>query len=419
MKAIPFIAEFEIKKHSFENTNFFIEGYVSTTDYDLQGHKITPDAIRLSRDDLLTNSTVLLNHDPNRAIGKIVATKFNSHGLWVRAEVSAAEPDIRQKIREGVLNKFSIRGKVLDADNEVDTQTKQVAKVIKRMYLTEASLVSCPANPSAEIVDWNETKKSLLGSIVKALNEGGEDMTMKPEEVIVEKSGFPVPDVLAEQWQDFIRDLQLADDSEKVEKAWGDFCKQYGYPYPYPYPYPESGAKYPYPKTKYPKDQNGYPYPTAKEIGDIVDELVKGEKDENRKKQLLKIKEKAMNQNPTVQKDAAGAVQDPPAPAAAPAPAPQAAAPAPAAPAAVAPVVPVDPMSDPKVQAAIDAKVAERVEEEKKKFVAAPPVPPRKGVVDQGAQNAGIKTFQEAPPMNRLRVAVARKFESEGLLKSK
>lgn len=410
MNAVPFVAEFEIRKHEFADTKFFIEGYVSTTDYDLQGHKITPEAIKGSRDDLIKNSTMLLNHDPNRPIGKVIATKFSSHGLWVKAEISATELDVRQKIKEGILNKFSIRGKVIDADNEVDPSTKTVAKIIRKMYLTECSLVSCPANPEAELIDWQETEKSLLGSIVKALN-GGKDMTILPEEVKVEK-GFPLPDELAEQWKNHISGIQLSEgDDEKVNQAWADFCHQYGYPSAYPYPYPSDANGYPYPKTKYPA-ANG----AMKRIAELAAALIRDEKSPERKKMLEEIKGLAEVKKDMKKSDepAATAVVDKPAadstPDAVPVPV--------AAVVEVPPAkveVPVDPLSDPKVQAAIDAKVAEKIAEEKRKLEAAQPAPHRKGVVD--AQNkTGIK-FEDAPPMNRLRVATARLFESEHLLK--
>jgi len=404
MNAVPFVAEFEIRKHEFADTKFFIEGYVSTTDYDLQGHKITPDAIKGSRDDLMKNSTMLLNHDPNRPIGKVVATKFSSHGLWVKAEISATELDVRQKIKEGILNKFSIRGKVIEAGNEVDPSTKTVAKIIRKMYLTECSLVSCPANPEAEVVDWQETEKSLLGSIVKALS-GGHAMTILPEEVKVQK-GFPMPDELAEQWKSHISGIQLSEgDDEKINQAWSDFCHQYGYPSPYPYPYPSDANGYPYPKPKTPA-ANG----AMKRIADLAAALIRDEKSSERKKMLEEIKGLAEAKNGMKKSE------DP-----APAPVVEKPADAPAPAAAVAEVAPakveekpVDPLSDPKVQAAIDAKVAEKLAEEKKKLEAAQPAPQRKGVID--VQNKAAIKFEDAPPMNRLRVATARLFESEHLL---
>ncbi|MHC5059260.1 MAG: hypothetical protein ACYTKD_31790, partial [Planctomycetota bacterium] len=56
-------------------------------------------------------------------------------------------------------------------------------------------------------------------------------------------------------------------------EAWVAFCKQQGYPHPYPYPYPkpQAGAR-------------------MRQIVDLVDKLLKDEKDEGRRKLLAQIR---------------------------------------------------------------------------------------------------------------------------------
>lgn len=93
-------------------------GYAATTDFDLQGDIITEEALQASSLDLLKNSTVLLNHDLKLPIGKVTKVEFDKHGLLVDVLVSKTEPEVIQKIKEGVLNKFSIRGQVLERERE-------------------------------------------------------------------------------------------------------------------------------------------------------------------------------------------------------------------------------------------------------------------------------------------------------------
>ena len=259
-KGLPFEAQLLITKHSFEGTKFFVEGYVSTTDYDLQGHVVSMEAIRGSKDDLLENSTFLYNHDPNRPIGRTVMTKFNSKGLFVRVEISSTEIELREKIREGVLNKFSIRGRVLDAVDEKDADGVET-KVIKRMYLTEASLVSVPANTNAEVVRWWETEKSLLGGIVKSLNdyhEEGGDRKMKNENASKEE--------ITKAWMEHIAEAGLEKSSaEELDTEFQSFCKANGYP---------DGER-----------------PDMAAVISLVDKLLEGEEDEGKKALLMELKQ--------------------------------------------------------------------------------------------------------------------------------
>ena len=186
---IGFSFPVQVLKYAEEAGEFHVVGYAATTDFDLQGDIISEEALKASSLDLLKNSTVLLNHDLKLPIGKVTKVEFDQHGLLIDALISQTEPDIIQKIKEGVLNKFSIRGQVLERERKFSTEHDRMVNVIQRMSLVEVSLVSVPANPEAKAIGWY---------IAKALNEteeqGGKTM---PEEVIIEEippqSGTPTP----------------------------------------------------------------------------------------------------------------------------------------------------------------------------------------------------------------------------------
>jgi len=184
-RTVPFSFEAQVLKYAEESGDFHIVGYAATTDFDLQGDIITEEALKASSLDLLTNSTVLLNHDMELPIGKVTKVEFDKHGLLIDALISKTEPDIIQKIKEGILNKFSIRGQVLDRERKFSTEHNRMVNIINRMSLVEVSLVSVPANPEAKAVGWY---------ISKALEEpevqGGNTMS---EEVIVEKISAEAP----------------------------------------------------------------------------------------------------------------------------------------------------------------------------------------------------------------------------------
>jgi HK97 family phage prohead protease len=175
---VTFSFPVQIMKYAGEAGDFHIVGYAATTDFDLQGDVITEAALKASSHDLLTNSTVLLNHDMQSPIGKVTKVQFDKHGLLIDALISQTEPGIIKKIQEGVLNKFSIRGQVLDRERKYSPEHERVVNTINRLSLIEVSLVAVPANPAARAIGWY---------IAKALEIPEEGAKQMPEEVIVEK----------------------------------------------------------------------------------------------------------------------------------------------------------------------------------------------------------------------------------------
>lgn len=195
----PFFANLDIIKSEEDDAGrWIIEGFASTTDADLQDEVVSQEAIEGSAKDLEGNSTVLLNHDQKEPIGRVLESEARKGGLWIKVLISKTVPEIWTRIKEGVLNKFSIRGKVKDAEKRWVEAAKKFIKVIKKMFLVEVSLVSVPANPNAKALRWY---------IEKAFDEweekngelevqGGQDMkTGKGERL--ESAG--VPDIVKDE----------------------------------------------------------------------------------------------------------------------------------------------------------------------------------------------------------------------------
>jgi len=160
---VPFRVPFEITKTgTSQEGDWVLEGFCATSDLDLQGDVITEAALKGSANDLLENSTVLFNHDQDKPIGKTVETKVmkidGTLGLWVKVVISKTDPNLWTQIKEGVLNKFSIRGKVLRAKKEFVAALGRMANVIYKMKLIENSIVSLPANPKARALRWYVSK---------------------------------------------------------------------------------------------------------------------------------------------------------------------------------------------------------------------------------------------------------------------
>ena len=327
MLPVNFECPVEITKaYEDEEGLWIVEGYAATTDFDLQDDVISEEAIKASARDLLENSTVLHNHNTDEAIGRVLASRARKDGLFLKIMVSKTAPEIWQQIREGVLNKFSVRGKVLEARKQWLAEEKRYARVIMKMRLLEVSLVAVPANPKARAIRWYVEKaldefEKAGGEIAPAkggtemgeekvveeelLEAGGEPLNGSGESGVTsdertangrslktrdsalrtasrsEAKGFPAPEALERQWAEHSEkaglkgkgDLSAAQAGDEVFEAWVAFCKQNGYPYPYPYPYPrpQSGAR-------------------MKQVVALVDQLLQAEKDEARKKLLQQIR---------------------------------------------------------------------------------------------------------------------------------
>lgn len=179
-RAVPFAFPIRLMKAEQDaDGEFHIVGYAATTDFDLQGDVITEEALAGSAADLLKNSTVLLNHDLKRPIGRVTKVHFDRHGLLIDALISKTESEIIQKIKEGVLNKFSIRGQVLERERKFMPELERTVNVIKKMTLVEVSLVSVPANPEARAVGWYVSKA------LEANDQSPQGGTPMPEEQVV------------------------------------------------------------------------------------------------------------------------------------------------------------------------------------------------------------------------------------------
>ncbi len=197
MRPVNFECPFEITKAYEEKGRWIVEGYAATTDFDMQEDIITEEAIGASAKDLLENSTVLHNHNPDEAIGKVLASEARPGGLFLKILISKTRPDIWQQVQEGVLNKFSVRGKILEARKEWVEHLKKFARLILKMRLVEVSLVAVPANPKARAIRWYVEKAlaefEQAGGQIESKSQGGSDMkdNVVVQEELLEATGEP------------------------------------------------------------------------------------------------------------------------------------------------------------------------------------------------------------------------------------
>jgi HK97 family phage prohead protease len=120
-----------------------IEGWASTEGVDRANINMLADCLEKSLAVFMTNPLLLLMHDWNNPIGKIVEATVTDLGLFVRAFVSSSAKQVIQLITEGILQAFSVGYKVIE-----DIEAGGVQEVIEA-ELHEISIVTIPRNQKA------------------------------------------------------------------------------------------------------------------------------------------------------------------------------------------------------------------------------------------------------------------------------
>ncbi len=227
-----------------------VEGFAATSDLDLQGDIIQPEALDKAAAGAI-GLTVLLNHNEDQIIGKVVDARAIRDGgegkLWVKVEIDSGEDKVWAKIQQGMLNKFSIRGKVEKAHRRFDRKQNQQVNIVEELTLLEVSLVAVPANPKALAVrayiakGLAEFVKS--GGLIPVEGAEKEETTMSLREKykgFCAEKGFDPFVVAIGDGQDEAEILKAV--GNRAVQTWVEFCKTEETlslsPVPYPYEAP-------------------------------------------------------------------------------------------------------------------------------------------------------------------------------------
>jgi hypothetical protein len=89
-------------------------------------------------------------------------TKQFYSGVYVDAYISKGAQDTWEKILDGTLQGFSIGGKIIDSENEVNKSTGKPVRFIKEYALMELSVVDSPANELCNILSIQKMNGQLM-----------------------------------------------------------------------------------------------------------------------------------------------------------------------------------------------------------------------------------------------------------------
>ena len=148
-----------------------VYGYASTEAMDVQGERVSKDALAKALPAYMQFANIREMHQPS-AVGVAKEATLDEKGLYLAAKV--VDDDAWNKVKEGVYKGFSIGGK---------TVTK-VDEMITELRLSEISLVDRPANPEAVIEVWKAAGISPAISAIDELAAMLDAGTIAPEQLL-------------------------------------------------------------------------------------------------------------------------------------------------------------------------------------------------------------------------------------------
>jgi len=146
-----------------------VSGFATLDNLDQTGDVVTAEASLKAFESFRGNIREM--HGSN-AVGKMVSfkpetfydptTKEFYNGVYVDAYISKGAQDTWEKILDGTLAGFSIGGKIMDSENEVNKSTGKPVRFIKEYALMELSVVDSPANELCNILSVQKMNGQLV-----------------------------------------------------------------------------------------------------------------------------------------------------------------------------------------------------------------------------------------------------------------
>ena len=146
-----------------------VSGFATLDNVDQTGDVVTMEASMKAFENFRGNIREM--HSSN-AVGKMISFKPETYydpksqefynGVYVDAYVSKGAQDTWEKVLDGTLTGFSIGGKIIESDNEVNKSTGQTTRFIKDYSLLELSIVDSPANELCNILSISKMNGELI-----------------------------------------------------------------------------------------------------------------------------------------------------------------------------------------------------------------------------------------------------------------
>ena len=146
-----------------------VSGFATLDNVDQTGDVVTAESSLKAFESFRGNIREM--HGSN-AVGKMVSFRPESfydpkakeffNGVYVDAYISKGAQDTWEKVLDGTLSGFSIGGKILESDNEVNKANGKTVRFIKNYELIELSIVDSPANELCNILSIQKVNGQII-----------------------------------------------------------------------------------------------------------------------------------------------------------------------------------------------------------------------------------------------------------------
>ena len=146
-----------------------VSGFATLDNVDQTGDVVTAESSLKAFESFRGNIREM--HGSN-AVGKMVSFRPESfydpkskeffNGVYVDAYISKGAQDTWEKVLDGTLSGFSIGGKIIESDNEVNKANGKTVRFIKNYELIELSIVDSPANELCNILSIQKVNGQII-----------------------------------------------------------------------------------------------------------------------------------------------------------------------------------------------------------------------------------------------------------------
>jgi len=168
----------------FDKANRRVSGWATIDNIDQSGDILTAEASKLAFETFRGN--VREQHDKNKAVGKVVSfeqkmyfdrdTEEMHEGIYVTAYVSKGAQDTWEKVLDGTLSGFSVKGSILKQHTEYSPDRDMQIRFIDRYSLEELSLVDSPCNQLCNVFTVEKTVDGVSINMSDELNVDTENV---------------------------------------------------------------------------------------------------------------------------------------------------------------------------------------------------------------------------------------------------
>ncbi len=162
----------------FDKANRRVSGFATLDNVDQSGDVLTAEASVNAFETFRGN--IREQHDKNKAIGKMVSfeqkdffdpsTNKMYNGIYVTAYVSKGAPDTWEKVLDGTLSGFSVKGGILKQHTEYVPDEDRSIRFIDSYSLEELSLVDSPCNQLANVFSIEKTADGVSINVTNEVN---------------------------------------------------------------------------------------------------------------------------------------------------------------------------------------------------------------------------------------------------------